>query len=112
MRAGASSVEQHLRDTVPSAFNDNQAEVNIHGGGAADLLEHHVTQGHSDLTAHPLELVEVVVMQHRQDDGEHRQTRCVAEGVVKSPAVVWVVKFKVLNHLPQEDGLAHFDGLL
>lgn len=77
-----------------------------------DLLVDHVTHGHSDLHACPLHVVEVEVMQQCQADGADGQTGGVSEGLVQSRHVVWVVTLKVLNYLPQDDWLDHFNDLL
>ena len=79
---------------------------------SADLPVDHVTHGHSDLHACSLDVVEVEVMEYRQADGAHRQCSCIAQGLIQSLVVIWVVTLKVLNHLPQDDGLDDFNDFL
>lgn len=76
------------------------------------LLINNMTHCHSDLHARPLNVVEVQVMEHRQPDGADGQPSCIAERLVESPLIIWIITFKVPNHLPQDDRLDHFNHLL
>lgn len=76
------------------------------------LLIDHVTHGHPDLHACPLDVVEVEVMEHHEAQGAKRQARCIAQTFVQSIHVIRIVTFKVSDHLPQENGLDHFYNFL
>lgn len=71
-----------------------------------------MTHCHSDLHAGSLDVVEVEVVDQRQADGADGHGGRVAESLVQSFRVVWVVILKVHNHLPQDDRLDHFNDLL
>lgn len=67
----------------------------------AHLLINHVTHGHSDFHAYPLHIVKVEVMHQCQANGAERQSSCIAQGLMKSSCVIWVITLKVFNNLPQ-----------
>jgi len=77
-----------------------------------DLPVDHVTHGHSDLHARPLDVVEVEVVEQEQADGAQRHDGGVAQRLVERRHVQRVVALKVLDHLAQDEGLDHFDDLL
>lgn len=79
---------------------------------SADLLVDHVAHCHSDLHACSLHMVEVEVMEQRQANGADGQGGRVAESLVQSFLILWVIILKVHNHLPQDDRLDHFNDLL
>lgn len=76
------------------------------------LLVDHVTHGHSDLHACSLNVEEVEVMEHRQANGAQTHPSCVAQSLVQSRHVFWVVILEEHNNLPQEDWLDHFEDFL
>ncbi|KAJ4924253.1 hypothetical protein JOQ06_000493 [Pogonophryne albipinna] len=55
----------------------------------------HVTHGHSDLHACPLDVVEVEVMEQGESDGADGEAGRVAQSLVQSRHVFWVVVLKV-----------------
>ncbi|TNN61502.1 hypothetical protein EYF80_028247 [Liparis tanakae] len=77
-----------------------------------DLPVDHVTHGHSDLHARPLDVVEVEVVEQGQPDGAQRHGGGVAQRLVERRHVQRVVALKVLDHLAQDERLDHFDDLL
>ena len=91
-----------------SSINDN-----VNGAcPPTDLFVDHVTHGHSDLHACPLDVVEVEVMEQGESDGADGEAGRVAQSLVQSRHVFWVVGLKVNNHLPQEHRLDHLDDFL
>lgn len=51
-------------------------------------------------------------MEQHQAQGTNRQACCIAQSFVQSVQVLWIVTFKVSNHLPQENGLDQFNNFL
>jgi len=76
------------------------------------LLVDHVTHGHSDLHACPLNVVEVEVMEHCQADGADGQASCISKRLVKRPLIGLPNNLEIPNHLPQENRLDNFNDLL
>lgn len=89
-----------------------QRRLILHHPSPADLLVDHVTHGHPDLHARPLDVVKVEVVEYRQADGAEGHPGCVAQRLVKRRLVVRVIIFEEADDLTQDDRLHYFNGLL
>lgn len=77
-----------------------------------DLLIDHVTHGHSNLHACPLDVVEIEMVKHSQESGGQRNACSIAIGLIDCRLVVGVITLKELYQLPKQQWLNDFDGFL
>lgn len=77
-----------------------------------DLLVYHVADGHADLHAGPLDVVEVEVVEDGQSHGGQGDAGGTAVGLLGRSHVAGVVALKVLDDLAEEQRLNDLDGLL
>lgn len=71
--------------------------LNTDVSSMTDLPIDHVAHGHADLHAYSLNMVEVEMMKHGQDDGWQGDACSVAVGLMDCSRVDGVISLKVLD---------------